>query len=433
MAKYYFATFWTIVFTGAIRKWLFPGNSILYLLQDVPIGLAYLAALRYGCFSRGLMMLGTVFLSAIIILQGLLQIVFIDLSPLIAVIGLHNYLFYLPMLLVFPIGLTLKYRKHFVYWNLMLSIPMCLLAIAQAQSPKAAFINKTSEGEAFGVSGTDVARASGTFNFTSFYGIWVAMAVALCMGEWLLPKERRSIKRLWLLVVCTIAVNICHLVAASRSAIALAGTAIVGAAVGAIVLRSPRAIATLAGVCILLPVAAGATYLISPDEYNIVMERFTGDYYVDESRGRLALGVVGFLTEPKLSVFGAGIGMGVDAAHIGSTDAYNFTYSLSEYDSIRTVMELGTPVGLLYMLVRLSFGAGMILLAVRLVRQGSSPHVLPLSFFLMAQVYQGDLTRNAAMSSSQSMMAFSFILGTYMNPDNTSLDSEAGEYSMRSA
>jgi hypothetical protein len=144
MAMFYFASFLTIIFTGAIRKWLFPGLSVLYLLQDVPIGLAYLYAIWVGLFDRGYLLLGMMLLSAILILQGLLQIIISGLTIFVATVGIHNYLFYLPMLVVFPLCLTEKYRRKFIRWNLLLSIPMCMLAIVQAESPTNAWINKTS-------------------------------------------------------------------------------------------------------------------------------------------------------------------------------------------------------------------------------------------------------------------------------------------------
>ena len=53
LAKWFFASFWMIVFTGAIRKWIMPGVTALYLLQDVPIGLAYLYAIWTGFFKIG--------------------------------------------------------------------------------------------------------------------------------------------------------------------------------------------------------------------------------------------------------------------------------------------------------------------------------------------------------------------------------------------
>jgi hypothetical protein len=417
MAGLVFASFWTVLFTGAVRKWLVPGVSALYLLQDVPIGLSYIYAIRSGLISRGYLMLATVCLAGMITVQALFQIIVPGLSPIIAFIGLHNYLFYFPILLIFPVCLTHKYRQDFIRWNLLLSIPMCLLAIGQALSPKAAFINKSSEGEAFGVPGADIARVSGTFNFTFFYAIWVGLAVALCMGEWLLPKEKRAVKQQWLLIVCSFTVNICHLVSGSRGAIALGAAAVVGAMVAAVILRSKRAIYAVIGICIFLPVAGAMTYFISPDEFNIIAERFTGESYQADNKNRAMDSLFGFATIPKFSLVGAGVGMGVDAAHIGSSDAYNYTYDLAEQDIIRNVMELGTPVGLTYALSRIFFAFGMILLAGIIVKSGGPPHVLPIALVMFSQTYTGDLTRAATMTATQVFMGYSFILGALYHPD----------------
>jgi hypothetical protein len=432
LARLYFAIFWSILFTGAIRKWIAPGVTVLYLLQDVPITIAYFYAFWKGFFDRGYMLLGVVMLSAILVLQSLAQIVF-GLDPYVAVIGLHNYLYYLPMLVVFPFCLTEKYRRDFIWWNLIFSIPMCLLAITQALSPRSAFVNQSTGGEAAGVPGADVARVSGTFNFAGFYSVWVGIAVALCMGEWLLPKERRAIRSQWLLILCTFTVNLCHLVSASRASIMMAAIAVFGAMVGAIVLGSNRAILAIMGICILLPVAAAATFVISPAEFNVVVDRFAGEGKTQSLVERVEDSLIGFAITPKFSLIGAGIGMGVDAAHVGNADTYNFTYDLSEQDTVRNVMELGTPVGLLYVLTRIGFVYGMIFLSIRLVRSGSSPHVLPLSFVILGQTYQ-DLTRNAAMTATQVMMGYAFILGVYYYPDaKTSPDFGADDSLMRSA
>jgi len=433
MAKLYFVTLWAIVFTGAVRKWISPGTTALYLLQDIPIGIAYFYAIWKGIFDRGYLLLGVVLLSAILLLQGFFQIIVTGLNLFVALTGFHNYLFYLPMLVVFPLALTEKYRRQFIRWNLILSIPMCFLAVIQSLSPKGAWVNQTTGGDAAGVPGADVARVSGTFNHVAFYGIWVGIAVALCMGEWLLPKERRVIQSPWLLVLCTFTVNLCHLVSASRSAILLGVSSILGAAVAAIVLGSNRAILAIGGIFLLLPVAAGMTYVISPAEFNVVVERFSGGNGKADLMDRFEQGLIGFATVPQFSLIGAGIGMGVDAAHVGNQDTYNFTYQLSEQDTIRNVMELGTPVGLLYVLTRMVFVFGMVLLSIWMVRNGSTPHVLPLSFLLLVQTYQ-DLTRAAAMTASQVMLGYAFILGVYYYPDAmTSLSPTADDSLTRSA
>jgi len=143
-------------------------------------------------------------------------------------------------------------------------------------------------------------------------------------------------------------------------------------------------------------------------------------------------GLIGFLIYPKFSLIGAGIGMGVDAAHVGSTNAYTFTYDLAEIDITRTVMELGTPVGLIYALSRVGFFFGLVFLSIKIVRSGSSPHVLPLSFCVTALGYTGDLTRAATMTASQVMIACAFILGAYYYPDSISPEITEGNSLTRS-
>jgi len=244
----FFATFWTVIFTGAVRKWMFPGVSVLYLLQDVPIVFAYLYAIWSGLFTRNYLMLYTILLSAVITLQALAQIVFSGLDTVVAGVGLHNYLFYLPILFVFPFVPHPQIPAGLCPVESDSGLPMCLLAMAQSVSPKQAFVNRTSEGEAFGLSGADVVRVSGTFNFTTFYSIWVGLAVALCMGEWLLPKETASHQE----AVAFLSLHrwpsiICHLVSGSRSAIALAGRAVLGAMVAAVA-SIARALLAIGGI-----------------------------------------------------------------------------------------------------------------------------------------------------------------------------------------
>ena len=188
MTKMVLVTWLTILLTGSIRKWAFPGVSALYLLQDVPIAVAYLYAIWKGFYLRGYLLLGILVMAVVLTFQGLMQVIVTGLSPFVAAVGLHNYLYYFPMMLVFPLCFTLRNRQLFVRWNIYASIPMSALVIAQAMSPTTAWVNHSSEGDAFGVPGADIARVSGTFNFGLFYGMWVASVVAYTMGEWLLPR-----------------------------------------------------------------------------------------------------------------------------------------------------------------------------------------------------------------------------------------------------
>ncbi len=432
MAGYFFASFWCIVFTGAVRKWMFPHNAALYLLQDVPIAFAYLYGLWSGLFSRSYLLLGIICLYMMLMLQGLAQIIIIPHNLFVALVGLHHYLFYWPMLLVFPLCLTEKFRRNFIRWNLWLSLPMGLLVLAQAVSPTNAFINRTSEGDAFGLPGVEVARVSGTFNFVVFFGLWLAIAFSCCLGEWLSHRDRRVFRNRLLLTACTVACTLSALISGSRQTIYFCAVALMGALIASFILGSSRAFGAILGLCLALPLIAGVTYLISPVEYDTVKDRLFGERGKQDQQQRIMAQFTGFLWEPKFSLIGAGVGMGVDASHVGDVNTYNYTYDLSEGDTSRNVMELGTPIGLVYLLFRFSFLLGMFFVAVKIVRSGSSPHVLPLSCMLFAQAWNADMTRAATMTSSQVMIGYAFILGVQIYPDQTSLEAPASEFHTRS-
>lgn len=413
LAQLYITSFLFIIFTGAVRKWIFPRSPIFYVLQDVPITLAYVYALVRMRFTRGYLLLGILALSSVLILLGLVQIVGLGLSPFMVSIGLHNYLLYFPMLVTFPLALTPKYRRLFIKINLLLAYPMAALGLVQALSPTSALINKTSEGETMGLPGADVARITGTFNFGAFFGIWIGTALALCLGEWLLPYHRRVFKSRLILAISTAVLSLTCLISGSRQNILLCALVVFGALWAAIQIRSVRVIAISLGVILSLPLMAALTYVIVPTEFLILQDRLTGTNGTD-LQSRILDSYYLWITDPKFSFIGRGIGLGIDAAHAGSVDAYNYTYALSENDTARTVMELGTPVGYFYVAIRFGLMVGFVLLAVKLVR--SSPHVLPLACLMFGQV-SADLTRAATMTCTQVMVAYAFILGVYFYPE----------------
>lgn len=416
LARLYFATFWMIIFTGCIRKWLFPSIGVFYLLQDIPITLGYIYAFYRGYMTRGMLLVGILLLSAVMVFLGVTQVLVIGLSPVVAFIGLHHYLYYLPMMVAFPLALTPKYRRNFIRCNLWACIPMLPLSVAQALSPVDAFINQSSNGDAFGVSGSDVARVTGPFNFTASYGIWVATALSLCLGEWLLPRSRRASRSTLLLSFATFSWALIALISASRENIVLCAAGATGAVFAVFLIRSTRGALMIALGLASLPIVAGLVYTINPDEFLIIVERFTDSKHDSsyDMKGRIGENIYGWLTEPDYTLLGKGVGMGIDAAHFGSVDPYGFTYGLKESDTVRNVIELGTPVGYLWCIVRFSFAIGMILFAWRLVY--ISPHCMALAYMLFAQVVW-ELTRNATTTMTQVMMGYCFIFGVYHYPE----------------
>ena len=427
IAYLFFATFWTIIFTGSVRKWLFPDTSAFYVLQEIPISLAYLYAIYKGYFFRNIFFLALMFLSAILVLQALLQMIFVGLTPFIALVGLHHYLYYLPMLLVFPLALTPRYRKAFIRCNVWAALPMVLLSVAQAMSPTTAWINHTSAGDSMGLPGVEVARISGPFNFTTYYGIWIGMAFALCLGEWLEPRSRRAVRSNVLLATATVCWALIALISGSRQNIMLCAAGAAGAFLVVAFTRSVRGILLVLLALLALPATGGLVYVLSPVEFTAIYTRFAESKANtnNDIGGRIGESFYGWIYEPGLSFIGAGIGQGVDAAHLGAADSNSFTYQLSEADTVRNVMELGTPIGWLWCILRFGMAFLMIGIAWRLIR--ISPHCLPLACMLFGQI-GADLTRNATMTFTQVMVGYCFILGARIFPDYYEHDSNEPDY-----
>ncbi len=415
LLRLFFATYWLVVFTGAIRKWIFPTNQIFYLLQDIPIAIAYLYALGTGLFTRSFMALGVGLLSAVLLMQGLFQVVLIDLPMKVLVIGLHNYIFYLPMLIVFPLALNEEGRKKFIRWNLLLNLPMTLLLIAQSRASATAFINRTTALKGFGGLAGDLARGSGTFNFVSFYAIWLSLVFALCMGEWLVPQERRATGKA-LLLASTVGALISTAVSGERTSLGLAAIVLVIGMVAAGTLRAVRPMLVTAGLLLLLPAILLMASLLSPTMLRAFQARLTDRHNIEDSGPRIEYMLLGFIPQ-RFDPIGAGLGEGTDAAHVGEMNAYQATYTLDETDLPRTMDELGVFVGSFYVLLRMGTGIGLVLLSIFLLIHRRDPHPLLLSVLIFSQVYTGDLTRNSTMTATQAFLAASFVIGTLYFPE----------------
>jgi hypothetical protein len=413
-----FLTAWvTVLLQGALRKWVFPGATIVYLVQDVPLAIAYAYALRKNILWTGRLAGLCACITALLFVQAMLQIIFIDHNPLVAMIGLHHYIFYLPMLFFIPPCMTPHNVRRFLRLNLWINIPMGLLATLQAVSPRGAWVNRTVAGDdmAFQVGGSDAVRAMGTFSFTLMFSIWCGIAVALVIGEWLLPPSRRAYQSRSLLLASTASAAVATMVSGSRTAVFLAAAAFVGAIAAVIVTRNYAHLLRFGAILILLPMLGLLSYLLAPKSFDANLQRFTDPGNQGEMRQRALNMTVGFLAEPKFSTLGMGIGIGIQAASVGSANAYSV--SLSEYDSTRIVEELGTFTGVFLVLLR--YFAGFVLIsagfkALLLPHPYSFPQAVPLAFTVTPTLMIGDIVRTAPGIATQAYFCIALICGAIL-------------------
>lgn len=404
-----------VLMQGALRKWIFPGVTALYLVQDVPLIVAYGYAVLKGYVWAGKVMMGCVLVALLLSIEALAQIVVVDLDTKTAVIGLHQYIFYFPILFLLPMCLDSAQIRRFIRWNLLSILPMTLLVAVQSRSGKSAWINRTAAGDetAFSINGTTAIRATGTFNFTLSYSIWCGVAAALVVGEWILPPERRSFKSRMLLILCSLSVAMATMVSGSRTAVFLAAGAFFGGVVAAFLLWNTKLLLRFAVVVLLMPVLGGLAYLLAPDAFSGNLNRFSHEDNQKEMSVRIAQMTVGFLIEPGFSVLGKGIGTGIQAASVGAMDPY--AIKLSEWDNIRGVQELGTFGGIAIVLTRylatfLVIGAGI---RAQLQRPGFA-YALPIAFTVAPTLAIGDMWRTAPMVATQVFYFIALICGAIL-------------------
>ena len=415
-----------IVFTGAIRKWLIPSAMALYFLQDIPILAAYVYAARYKLYKRGLVAWSIFLISAVLIAQSLIQFSLANLTLKVAVIGYHAYLFYLPMLVIFPLAMDAHGRATYIRWYLLLNIPMSLLAVLQSRASAGAFINRTTGGKGFGGLGVDLARVSGTFNFAAFYAIWLSICFALCTSEWLLPQSRRSIQHRGVLFASTLGCLVSLAVSGERGAVGTALISLAGLCAVAVLLKNYRALLMIFVLPLAFLIAIGISYLISPRMLNGFQNRITNSHNAYRTQGRILNLMTSFIPTTSDPV-GIGIGYGVDGSHAGEVGGYQFTYQLSETDLARNYLELGVIAGIFYVSWRLFFCLGLVLVSVKLAIDNISTHALSLSLIIFGQAYVGDWTRNSTMSATQDFIAACFILGAFYFHDEDSSRFPAGK------
>lgn len=415
LAHLFLAAWVCVLVQGALRKWVFPNAPILYLIQDVPLLMAYFYAVWKKLLWTGPVAWTLTVLSILLGIETMLQIIFGDLSLRTAVIGLHHYIFYLPILFLAPVAFNFKHRSEFIRWNLLITIPEAMIATLQSRSPKAAWINRTSAGDdsGFGLSGETV-RATGTFNFTLFYSVWCGVAVALVVGEWLLPPERRAFKSRLLLLVCTLSAVLATMVSGSRSAIMVAALGFVGGFAAVIFTRNIRLIVRFATILVLVPVIALIGSLITPASFNAVKDRFSGEANQQSIVERVNHLILGFTYAAQFSVLGKGVGYGIPAANPKAAAA---GLLLSENENIRLIQEMGTFVGTGLVVLRYASGVLVLLLAFRcmkLPRGHRFPHALPLAFSAVPTILLGELIRSAPLLATQTYFCIALMLSAVL-------------------
>ena len=367
-----------LVFEGALRKWVLPGFSdALLIVRDPVVILIYLLALAQGQLPMNGWIV-TTFLLAVACLLG--SFMSGQENLLITAYGLRTNFLHLPLIWVMATVLTRRDAERIGVALLLLAIPMTLLMGAQFRAPISDILNRGVGGEEGGqiYGALGHIRPPGFFAFITGPQLFFPLAAAFFCHQLGRPR------RLWLplLLVCGVAILIALPLSISRTA-ALA-TLLVGAVYLATLVQAGVLRAGLLRIAVLVAVVVlAASFLPIFDEARDAFfsrwEEAKGPD--DEGSGMASIfarffGGSGYVLElaSTTPLFGSGIGMGSNMAARLTTGRMGFMLAESEWG--RCMLELGPPLALSFLGLRVVIAVALFFRALR--RQLRARDPLPL-------------------------------------------------------
>lgn len=376
LVKLVFVIYWLLVFGGALRKWGLPEFQAELFFIRAPFTIAlYGLALRRGFWPKtnGLLLL-VYFLAIAAIALALLQLLAGGYGfryTIIAAYGWLNYFFYVPLAFILPNVLRRNDLHRLLRHTLWFGIINTPLVFQQfATSPDSIF-NRGSAAFASGqFSNLGAAlghiRPAGTFTSSLGLALFLGTLTVAVIYGWV-QAGSRAISRGPLRIAATSALLIMLGLSGSRTAFATVALVLLSTVIAGILTRRPRLVVR-AGV---FPVAAGIFMLVLwplvlPQGYKTFAHRWNSAQTVESNQ--FDFGILGRAVYPLYEwtaylngpVDGYLLGLGGNAAgrlnwvHLPSA-AHRWTgYGIWGRESGWGVhlIELGIPLGLLYIIFR---------------------------------------------------------------------------------
>lgn len=387
-----------ILFEGVLRKWLLPGlSSVIYFIKDPIVIYIYGCAFRFGFFSRNL--LSAYFIGLLVVFFFVVG-AFLLSSPEGFVIygyGVRNYLLYFP--LIFVAGKTLRrvdvYR--FARITLFAAIPICVLVVLQYSSGPEAYVNKGIGDDDFIFMIADgVVRPYGTFTFTAGHVVYVSACFAFLVAAIFDKALFQAVfaRRFLLFGASAVSVAVMCFLTGSRSIYAYAAIVLLAALMVALIKKSQRNL--LALFFLVTALVVSLLIFMSSDSYQILVERNRSAVASEGSPVARAFSSLYAFTKvvDDAPLWGHGIGSGTNAAstllRAGREQGAGFLLAEDEWS--RIVLEMGLPIGGLFILFRVFVLVWLFLKSYRaLVRQGTGVPLL-LCGFLAPILFNGVMT-----------------------------------------
>ena len=341
--------FLLVLLEGIFRKWLLnPIEQPLLFIRDPLLAMLYLQYLGQRRWRPPLWSLAIFFLVALFLIFILVQALYLDLPPAVYLIGMRNYIGYIPLAFVMPEIFNRSDLHRLLRLCLFATIPVAILVGLQFLSAPTSPLNKGlgETGEGVFLVADDMVRPYGPFTFTYGQALFSALTVCACLIA--LERRKEAAIPAPLLAVCLIAVGVMGALSGSRTYFLTLGLILFCYAFSSISSRSKSLSATrliysaggLLGMIVLLaavfPTAGAALAERQADAVATEGSTLNRIVFV----GTEALSVI-----TNTPVFGYGIGFGSNAGAFLASGRVSFT--LAEYEWTRIVLECGPLLGLI--------------------------------------------------------------------------------------
>lgn len=390
--------YFLVIFEGVLRKWVLPGfSSAIYFIKDPIVIYALIVSLRFGFFSKNLISTYFIFVAAVFFI---VVTAFLLANPEAFIIygyGLRNYLLYFPLVFIASKVLKLDDVYRFARLTLYTAIPICLLVFLQYTSGPEAFINKgIGDDDFIFMIAEGVVRPYGTFTFTSGHVLYVSACFAFLVAAIFEKQMYTAIfsKNHILFIVTGIAVAVMLFLTGSRSIYAYAAITLLMACLVAITKKSRRNISALAFLAVAL--TSSVLVFLTTDSYELLVERNQSAIRSEGSPIVRAFSSLYTFTNSYESspLWGHGIGSGTNAASaiLRSSREQGAGFLLAEDEWSRIVLEMGFPVGMIYIFFRVLLLCWLFLKSVNTLKKHSNGIPLILLGFLAPILFNGVMT-----------------------------------------
>jgi len=341
---------------GAIRKWGLPRLAAPLLIVRDPVAIWMLfVAIKNGLFPSNNYVWSMVWVS---IFAFFIAISIGHGSMAVAVYGTRILLIHFP--LMFLIGSLFNREDVIKFGKIMMwiSIPMLLLIAVQFYSPQSSFINRGVGGDLAGggfAGALGFFRPPGTFSFTSGNTQFWSVVGIFVVYFWLNPS---GVPRI-LLIAASVCLIASIPLSISRTLIFQVVITVVFAFIS--VSKNPKYIGRmiLAGIGIAIAVSLLNKLDFFQKSTEALVSRYT-DASASEGGlegtlgNRFLGGLLGAVQQTNQPFFGYGIGMGTNVgAKLLTGDVNEFLIAEEEWG--RLIGEMGTVMGVIVILIRLSF------------------------------------------------------------------------------